>query len=327
MVTHKRAQRAWLGALGLILGWAAVAQTNSDLAVTPNPPPSRPPRPQIRPHLRQRLPRARSPGLAPPRLRRWRILDRPRRPPARTFPRAPSTPRFRLRQPAALPRLSPANRPRPQPRHRRRRPTRRIGADQRHRRRRQSHSLFCDAITARATTYPTKPPIRHSMARPTPNGSDFAAGHPTTRASWIQWRYLDHTALVLTNLHQIHALRARAARSLQSPPRRNPRRRRPLHPQLCLLDPTGHIDIDPASWRPASAARPANSFDRHHPLARRPARHPPLPPRRPPACRPQRTLAHRSRTTHRPRRRIPLGRSRRPRPNSSPPWTAPSFSI
>jgi signal transduction histidine kinase len=71
--------------------------------------------------------------------------------------------------------------------------------------------IFCDALAAQGDNEPSETAAAAFDGQADSKWLDFAAIHSTTRASWIQWRYLDHTGLILTNLQQLHALRSRAA--------------------------------------------------------------------------------------------------------------------
>ncbi|HWD17677.1 MAG TPA: ATP-binding protein [Verrucomicrobiae bacterium] len=71
--------------------------------------------------------------------------------------------------------------------------------------------LFSDALSAQGENVPNETIAQAFDKAADTKWLDFASANPATRSSWIQWRYLDQGGLVITNLHQLHALSARAA--------------------------------------------------------------------------------------------------------------------
>jgi len=114
--------------------------------------------------------------------------------------------------------------------------------------------IFCDAISAQDENLPSESADQVFDGRAETKWLDFAAKHPATRASWIQWCYLDHSELVLTNLYQLQALRARAAESFPIRLEGILVGRAKPQGQLCVLDPTGFININLS--QPAPEASP-----------------------------------------------------------------------
>ncbi len=103
--------------------------------------------------------------------------------------------------------------------------------------------LFCDLITAQNDNPPTEAAYQAFDNQIETKWLDSANPHPTTRSSWIQWQYLDHANLVVTNIYQLLSLRTRANENF------------PVHiegvfagqvfgsNQLCILDNSGHVEL------------------------------------------------------------------------------------
>jgi hypothetical protein len=72
--------------------------------------------------------------------------------------------------------------------------------------------LFCDRVTAQGDNPPTESAHMAFDNRVQTKWLDTAGQNPATRASWIQWQYLDHTGVIITNLEQLLSLRTRAMR-------------------------------------------------------------------------------------------------------------------
>lgn len=108
--------------------------------------------------------------------------------------------------------------------------------------------LFCDRITAQGENPPTESAAKAFDGEVQTKWLDRAAGNPATRSSWIQWQYLDHQGLVITNIDQLLSLRTRAndgytieIKAVSAGSLDGTRR-------LCLMDGTGHIDVD-STWQ------------------------------------------------------------------------------
>ena len=104
--------------------------------------------------------------------------------------------------------------------------------------------IFCDAISAQGQNSPAETAYQAFDDRVDTKWLDFAYPHPVTRSSWIQWRYLDHSQLVITNLAQLHSLRARAAEGYPIRLEAALADSAPTNGQQCLIDSTGFIDTD-----------------------------------------------------------------------------------
>jgi signal transduction histidine kinase len=105
--------------------------------------------------------------------------------------------------------------------------------------------LFCDEISAQGENFPTETVDKAFDGREDTKWLDFAAAHPDTRASWIQWRYLDHAGLVVTNSQQLRSLRARADEGYATRIEGTALGLVPDAHQLCVLDDAGFVDIAP----------------------------------------------------------------------------------
>lgn len=101
--------------------------------------------------------------------------------------------------------------------------------------------LFCDAITAQGENPPDETADKAFDNNMATKWLDKAPQHPATRSSWIQWQYLNHAGLVITNISQLLSLRTSegfpvriACVSAGCVPGTN---------RLCVLDANGHIEI------------------------------------------------------------------------------------
>ena len=70
--------------------------------------------------------------------------------------------------------------------------------------------LFCDSITAQGENPPAETAYEAFDGKVRTKWLDRASQHPDTRSSWIQWQYLNHAGLVITNINQLLSLGARA---------------------------------------------------------------------------------------------------------------------
>jgi signal transduction histidine kinase len=70
--------------------------------------------------------------------------------------------------------------------------------------------LFCDLITAQGGNPPIETASEAFDGKVETKWLDRAGQHPATRSSWIQWQYVSHASLVITNLNQLLSLRNRA---------------------------------------------------------------------------------------------------------------------
>ncbi len=103
--------------------------------------------------------------------------------------------------------------------------------------------LFCDLITAQNDNPPTEAAYQAFDNQIETKWLDAAGQHPDTRSSWIQWQYLNHADLVVTNIYQLLSLRTRANEHF------------PVHiegvfagqisysNQWCVLDNSGHFNF------------------------------------------------------------------------------------
>jgi signal transduction histidine kinase len=103
--------------------------------------------------------------------------------------------------------------------------------------------LFCDLITAQGDNPPTEASHQAFDDQIETKWLDTSVQHPGTRSSWIQWQYLDHTGLVVTNIAQLLSLRTRADEAY--PVRIEGVFAGPIASvnQLCVLDNSGHFEF------------------------------------------------------------------------------------
>jgi len=104
--------------------------------------------------------------------------------------------------------------------------------------------LFCDRITAQGENPPTEGVGKAFDHQVQTKWLDMASQNPTTRASWIQWQYLDHDGLTITNLEQLHSLSTRADEGYPLEIAAVSLGQLPGGQQLCLMDGTGHVEVD-----------------------------------------------------------------------------------
>jgi len=103
--------------------------------------------------------------------------------------------------------------------------------------------LFCDLISVQGENPPVETAYQAFDGREETKWLDLSPAHPQTRSSFIQWGYLDHTGLVLTNLFQLRSLRARADEGYEIRVAGTLASWRSDGNRACILDPTGFIDI------------------------------------------------------------------------------------
>ena len=103
--------------------------------------------------------------------------------------------------------------------------------------------LFCDLISAQGENPPAETAFEAFDGKVETKWLDRAGEHPATRSSWIQWQYLNHTGLIITNINQLLSLGTRANESFPVQincvliGRANGTNR------LVFLDPSGHIEV------------------------------------------------------------------------------------
>jgi hypothetical protein len=106
--------------------------------------------------------------------------------------------------------------------------------------------LFCDIITAQGDNPPAETAYQAFDGRVESKWLDSAAQFPDRRSSWIQWQYIDHSGLTLTNISQLLELRAHANEHYQVRIEGVVAGPVPGSAKLCILDTGGHIEIDAA---------------------------------------------------------------------------------
>ena len=104
--------------------------------------------------------------------------------------------------------------------------------------------LFCDRITAQGENPPTEGVNKAFDNEVQTKWLDMASQNPTTRASWIQWQYLDHEGLTITNLEELHSLSTRADEGYPIQIAAVSLGELPGKQELCLMDGTGHVAVD-----------------------------------------------------------------------------------
>ena len=104
--------------------------------------------------------------------------------------------------------------------------------------------LFCDRITAQGENPPTEGVGKAFDNQVQTKWLDMASQNPKTRASWVQWQYLDHSGLTITNLEQLHSLNTRADEGYAIEIAAMSLGQLPGTQQLCLMDGTGHVEVD-----------------------------------------------------------------------------------
>jgi signal transduction histidine kinase len=103
--------------------------------------------------------------------------------------------------------------------------------------------LFCDMITAQGDNPPEETPYQAFDGHAETKWLDAASLFPGSRSSWIQWQYIDHSGLTITNTRQLLALRARANENY--PVRIEGVVSGPIPgAKLCILDAGGHVEVD-----------------------------------------------------------------------------------
>jgi signal transduction histidine kinase len=107
-----------------------------------------------------------------------------------------------------------------------------------------STPLFCDRITAEGENAPTETARQAFDGKVETKWLDTASQHPATRSSWIQWQYLDHAGLVITNVAQLLSLGVRANEQYPVKIALVAVGLTEGATKLCLLDASGHFDVD-----------------------------------------------------------------------------------
>jgi signal transduction histidine kinase len=103
--------------------------------------------------------------------------------------------------------------------------------------------LFCDIITAQGENPKMETVYQAFDGQVETKWLDSASQFPDRRSSWVQWQYVDHSGLVITNAVQLRELRSHANEGypvrieavVAGPVRETGR--------LCLMDATGAIEI------------------------------------------------------------------------------------
>jgi len=110
--------------------------------------------------------------------------------------------------------------------------------------------IFADRITAQGENPELEKGFNVFDGQIDTKWLDFADQNPATRATWIQWQYTDHTSLVISNIAHLTELRSRAARKYAVHiegwiigPSEAPG-------QSCLMDATGHINLQATPKQP-----------------------------------------------------------------------------
>jgi signal transduction histidine kinase len=103
--------------------------------------------------------------------------------------------------------------------------------------------IFCDVISAQGENPPAETVYQAFDGREDTKWLDKSLEHPQSRSSFIQWGYLDHSGLVLTNLFQLRSLRARAADGYEIRVVGTLAGWLADENEACLLDAGGFIDI------------------------------------------------------------------------------------
>jgi signal transduction histidine kinase len=106
--------------------------------------------------------------------------------------------------------------------------------------------LFCDIITAQGDNPPEETAYQAFDGRVETKWLDGARQFPGSRSSWIQWQYVDHSGLIITNIRQLLQLRSRADEDYPVRIEGVVAGFVPGARRLCLLDAGGHIEIDAA---------------------------------------------------------------------------------
>jgi signal transduction histidine kinase len=103
--------------------------------------------------------------------------------------------------------------------------------------------LFCDLITAQGDNPQEETVYQAFDGRVETKWLDSANQFPDRRSSWVQWQYVDHSSLTITNALQLRELRSHAnegypvrIKAVAVGPVREAGR-------LCLMDATGAIEI------------------------------------------------------------------------------------
>jgi len=110
--------------------------------------------------------------------------------------------------------------------------------------------IFADRITAQGENPNLEKVFNAFDGQIDTKWLDFARQNPSTRASWIQWQYTDHTGLVISNIVHLAELRSQAANGYA------------VHiegwiigpletaDQWCLMDATGNLGLRAMPLRP-----------------------------------------------------------------------------
>jgi hypothetical protein len=107
--------------------------------------------------------------------------------------------------------------------------------------------LFCDLITAQGENPQVETVYQAFDGKVETKWLDSANQFPDRRSSWVQWQYVDHSSLIITNALQLRELRSHA--NEEYPVRIEAVVAGPVREadRLCLMDATGAIEIATAA--------------------------------------------------------------------------------
>ena len=103
--------------------------------------------------------------------------------------------------------------------------------------------IFEDLITAQGDNPPLETRLQAFDGRVETKWLDHAAQNPATRASWIQWQYVEPASLSVTNVKRLLGLRARASKGYAVRIEGVLAGRLPGTSVLGLWDTTGYVEI------------------------------------------------------------------------------------
>ena len=104
--------------------------------------------------------------------------------------------------------------------------------------------IFCDLITAQGENPPVETAYKAFDSEIETKWLDQAGQHPATRSSWIQWQYIDHSQLVITNINQLMSLKTRANEDYLVRITAVVFGRNSGADKLWVMDPTGTLEIE-----------------------------------------------------------------------------------
>jgi signal transduction histidine kinase len=104
--------------------------------------------------------------------------------------------------------------------------------------------LFCDLITAQGENPPAETAYEAFDDQVETKWLDTANQHSDTRSSWIQWQYLNHAGLVITNISQLLSLQTRASEGYPVQIESVLTGQIPGTNKLGILDTSGYIEVE-----------------------------------------------------------------------------------